>query len=72
LEPSLLRNFDRDGFRIITLDQCAGRSTPAASIEGNATQSLRDGIARIREQLGIRRWPIAGLPSSRPPANRKT
>jgi hypothetical protein len=50
LEPSLLRNFDRDGFRIITLDQCAGRSTPAASIEGNATQSLRDGIARIREQ----------------------
>jgi len=49
LEPSLLRNFDRDGFRI-TLDQCAGRSTPAASIEGNATQSLRDGIARIREQ----------------------
>jgi hypothetical protein len=54
LEPSRLRNFDRVGFRIITLDQRAGRSTPAASIGGNATQSLRDGIARIREQLGMR------------------
>src|SRR5712664_4059002 len=32
LEPSRLRNFDRDGFRISTLDQRAGRSTPAASI----------------------------------------
>jgi hypothetical protein len=53
LEPSRLRNFDRDGFSIITLDQRAGRSIPAVSIGSNATQSLR-----IREQLGIRYWPI--------------
>src|SRR3977135_2689903 len=62
LEPSRLCNVDRDGFRISTLDQRAGRATPAASIGGNATQSLRDAIARIREQLGIRPWPIAALP----------
>jgi len=58
-ELSRLRNFGRDGFRIITLDERAGRSIPAPSIGGNATQSLRDGIARIREQLSIRHWPTA-------------
>jgi hypothetical protein len=40
-------------------DKRTGRSTPAASIGANATEYLREGIGRIREQRGIKPWPIA-------------
>jgi len=53
--------FDPEKYRIILFDQRGcGRSTPHASLENNTTQHLIADMEKIREELGIKQWVVAG------------
>lgn len=53
--------FDPEKYRIILFDQRGcGRSHPHASLENNTTQDLIADIEKIREELGIEKWAVAG------------
>ncbi|MGB0061670.1 prolyl aminopeptidase [Candidatus Binatus sp.] len=60
------RLFDPSAYRIVLFDQRnCGRSTPHASasdtdLASNNTANLVADIERIREHLGIERWPVLG------------
>jgi proline iminopeptidase len=59
--PHHRRYFDPSFWRIVLLDQRgAGRSTPAAEIEGNTTQNLIADLEGLRLHLGIERWLVFG------------
>ncbi len=53
--------FDPEKYRIILFDQRGcGRSHPHASLENNTTQHLISDIEKIRTELGINKWVVAG------------
>ncbi len=53
--------FDPEKYRIILFDQRGcGRSHPYASLENNMTQDLIDDIEKIRKELAIDKWVVAG------------
>ena len=53
--------FDPEKYRIILFDQRGcGRSHPHASLESNTTQDLIEDIEKIRKDLNIEQWVIAG------------
>lgn len=53
--------FDPEKYRIILFDQRGcGRSHPHASLENNTTQDLIDDIEKIRKELAIDKWVVAG------------
>ena len=53
--------FDPEKYRIILFDQRGcGRSHPHASLENNTTQHLISDIEKIRNELGITKWVVAG------------
>lgn len=55
------RYFDPEAYRIVLFDQRgAGRSTPHACLENNATQALVRDMETIRRRLGIERWILFG------------
>jgi len=60
-EPYHRQLFNPEKYRIILFDQRGcGRSTPHASLENNTTQHLISDMERIREELGIKKWVVAG------------
>lgn len=53
--------FDPEKYRIILFDQRGcGRSHPHASLENNTTHDLISDIEKIREELGVEKWVVAG------------
>jgi proline iminopeptidase len=53
--------FNPEKYRIVLFDQRGcGRSIPHASLENNTTQHLIADIEKIREELGVRKWVVAG------------
>jgi proline iminopeptidase len=64
--PGHRRWFDPERYRIVAFDQrSCGRSTPPASdlrtsMHANTTHHLIADMERLREQLGIDRWLVAG------------
>lgn len=53
--------FDPEKYRIILFDQRGcGRSNPHASLENNTTQHLISDIEKIREEMGVEKWVVAG------------
>jgi len=53
--------FDPEKYRIILFDQRGcGRSNPHASLENNTTQDIIADMEKIREELGIEKWVVAG------------
>ncbi len=53
--------FDPEKYRIILFDQRGcGRSHPHASLENNTTQDLIGDIEKIRKELAIDKWVVAG------------
>lgn len=53
--------FDLKKYRVILFDQRGcGKSTPIGTIQNNTTDTLLDDTERIREQLGIEKWFVAG------------
>ena len=53
--------FDPEKYRIILFDQRGcGRSHPHASLQNNTTQDLIDDIEKIRKELAIEKWVVAG------------
>lgn len=60
-KPEQLLSFDPTRFRIIQFDQRGcGRATPSAETEGNDTAALVADLERIRTQLKIDKWMVAG------------
>jgi proline iminopeptidase len=60
-EPYHRQLFNPEKYRIILFDQRGcGRSTPHASLIDNTTQHLIADMEKIREELGIRKWVVAG------------
>lgn len=60
-EPYHRQLFNPEKYRIILFDQRGcGRSTPHASLENNTTQHLISDMERIREEMGIKKWVVAG------------
>ncbi len=60
-EPYHRQLFNPEKYRIILFDQRGcGRSLPHASLENNTTQDLIDDIEKIRLELGIEKWVVAG------------
>lgn len=60
-KPVQRRTFDPAVYRIILFDQRGcGRSKPSALLDGNETPALIADIERIREQLRIESWMVAG------------
>jgi proline iminopeptidase len=60
-EPVHRRFFDPQRYRIVLFDQRGcGQSTPHAELENNTTGHLIGDIERIRQQLAIQRWVVAG------------
>ncbi len=60
-EPYHRQLFDPEKYRIVLFDQRGcGRSTPHASLENNTTQHLIADIEKIREELGVKQWVVAG------------
>ena len=60
-EPYHRQLFDPQKYRIILFDQRGcGRSTPHASIDNNTTQHLIADMEKIREELGVEKWVVAG------------
>ncbi len=59
--PEARRLFDPDHYRIVLFHQRGvGRSTPHADVTDNTTWHLVADMERLREQLGIERWHVAG------------
>lgn len=59
--PTHRRFFDPSHYRIVLFDQRgSGKSTPAASIEGNTTPHLIADIERLRKTLDIEQWLVFG------------
>jgi len=59
--PKLRRFADPDFYRIILFDQRgSGKSIPHAGLEENTTDHLVEDIEKLREHLGIDKWPIFG------------
>lgn len=53
--------FNPEKYRIILFDQRGcGRSHPHASLENNTTQHLISDIEKIRKELGVKKWVVAG------------
>ncbi|MCF6189267.1 MAG: prolyl aminopeptidase [Cocleimonas sp.] len=53
--------FNPEKYRIILFDQRGcGRSHPHASLENNTTQHLIADMEKIREELGVKKWVVAG------------
>lgn len=53
--------FDPEKYRIILFDQRGcGRSHPHASLKNNTTQDLISDMEKIREELHINKWVVAG------------
>lgn len=53
--------FDPEKYRIILFDQRGcGRSHPHASLENNTTQDLIADIEKVRKELAIDKWVVAG------------
>jgi len=53
--------FDPEKYRIILFDQRGcGRSNPHASLKNNTTQDIIADMEKIREELGIEKWVVAG------------
>ncbi len=60
-EPYHRQLFDPEKYRIILFDQRGcGRSEPHASLENNTTQDLISDIENIRQELGVKKWVVAG------------
>ena len=60
-EPYHRRLFNPEKYRIILFDQRGcGRSRPHASLENNTTPHLIADMEKIREELGIDKWVVAG------------
>ncbi len=61
MSRKLVETFDLSVFRVIMFDQRgSGRSTPHAEITDNTTDNLIFDIEKIREELGIEAWLVAG------------
>jgi len=61
IAPIHRRFFDLSYWRVILSDQRgAGKSTPLWELKGNTTWDLVADIERIREKLGIEKWPVFG------------
>ncbi len=53
--------FDLDTYQIITFDQRgSGQSEPPGKTENNTTQKLAEDIERLRQELNIESWFVAG------------
>jgi proline iminopeptidase len=53
--------FNPEKYRIILFDQRGcGRSHPHASLENNTTQHLIEDMEKIREEMGVDKWVVAG------------
>ena len=60
-EPYHRQLFDPEKYRIILFDQRGcGKSTPHASLDNNTTQHLIADMEKIREELGVEKWVVAG------------
>ncbi len=60
-EPYHRQLFNPEKYRIILFDQRGcGRSLPHASLKNNTTQDLISDIEKIRNELGIEKWVVAG------------
>lgn len=60
-EPYHRQLFNPEKYRIILFDQRGcGRSNPHASLKNNTTQHLIADIEKIREELGVKKWVVAG------------
>lgn len=61
IDPRDRRYFDPKVYRSILFDQRgAGKSTPAAELEGNTTWDLVDDMETIRKQLKVDKWVVFG------------
>lgn len=59
--PLLRRFFDPARYRVIAIDQRgAGRSRPRGATAHNSTADLLEDLHRVREQLEVPRWLVAG------------
>ena len=59
--PLLRRFFDPARYRVIAIDQRgAGRSRPRGATTHNSTAELLEDLHRVREQLEVPRWLVAG------------
>jgi len=59
--PRHAERFDLSKYRVILFDQRGcGQSTPLGDITNNTTEDLLADAERIREQLGIQEWFVAG------------
>lgn len=60
-KPYYAERFDLSKYRVILFDQRGcGKSTPIGKLENNTTDDLLGDAERIREQLGIEKWFVAG------------
>ncbi len=60
-EPYHRQLFNPEKYRIILFDQRGcGRSTPHACLENNTTQHLIEDMEKIRKELNIDKWAVAG------------
>ncbi len=60
-KPRHAERFDLSKHRVILFDQRGcGKSTPVGRLENNTTDDLLGDAERIREQLGIDKWFVAG------------
>ncbi len=55
------RYFDPEAYRIVMFDQRGcGKSTPRGCIDDNTTWDMVEDVERLRRELGIERWLVAG------------
>lgn len=60
-KPHHSERFDLGKYRVILFDQRGcGKSTPLGEIQNNTTEDILSDAERIREQLGIKEWFVAG------------
>lgn len=60
-KPKHAARFDLEKYRVILPDQRGcGKSEPRGRLEHNTTQDLVADLERLREQLGLEQWVIAG------------
>lgn len=59
--PKSAKGYDLEKYHIIAFDQRGcGKSLPAGKIEANTLDNLIEDIERLREQLKIKQWFVAG------------
>lgn len=60
-KPRHADRFDLSKYRVILFDQRGcGKSTPLGKLEHNTTEEILNDAERIRKQLGIEKWFVAG------------